>query len=233
LIPVLSHPNLAEPACDPPPVIPLSHAIPLVGAKHRIVLSNLSESQSQIGEDSSTNVPMAKKVGSRNKFRHGCGPKFLQLVEAVKDGGAGGRRRRVRGGGVVGRASSVPALQGGRGFSAVGVSSPANTTIEVVPLISSQIEGLNLEVVLPSLCNPNNVGSLSQGSEEVSVVPKSQLGPDVGNGQLVREATTILAIQKQVGFSFTMDEGTVIHKLVTEEIKDYAIAREREQNSSY
>jgi hypothetical protein len=233
LIPVLSHPNLAEPACDPPPVIPLSHAIPLVGAKHRIVLSNLSESQSQIGEDSSTNVPMAKKVGSRNKFPHGCGPKFLQLVEAVKDGDVGGRRRRVRGGGVVGRASSVPALQGGRGLSAVGVSSPANTTIEVVPLISSQIEGLNLEVVLPGLCNPNNVGSLSQGSEEVSVVPESQLGSDVGNGQVVREANIILAIQKQVGFSFSMDEGTVIHNLVTEEIKDRAIVREREHNSSY
>jgi hypothetical protein len=127
----------------------------------------------------------------------------------------------------------MPALQGGRGFSAVGVSSPANTKIEVVPLISSQIEGLNLEVVLPGLCNPNNVDSLSQGSEEVSVVPESQLGSDVGNGQLVREANIILAIQKQVGFSFSMDEGTVIHNLVTEQIKDRAIVREREQNSSY
>jgi hypothetical protein len=103
----------------------------------------------------------------------------------------------------------------------------------VVPLISSQIEGLNLEVVLPGLCNPNNVDSLSQGSEEVSVVPESQLGSDVGNGQLVREANIILAIQKQVGFSFSMTEGTVIHNLVTEQIKDRAIVREREQNSSY
>jgi hypothetical protein len=57
---------------------------------------------------------VVKKPGIRNKFPQGCGPKFFQLVEAVKDGGVGGRRRRARGGGDAGRSSFVPALQGGR-----------------------------------------------------------------------------------------------------------------------
>jgi hypothetical protein len=101
---------------------------------------------------------------------------------------------------------------------------------EAVPLISTQIEGLNLEVVLPGPFSPLLAGSISQGSEELSVVPESPLGPVVTNSQLIREATSILSIQKQVGFSFTMDDNTVIDNLVAEEVKDRAVMREREDD---
>jgi hypothetical protein len=75
---------------------------------------------------------------------------------------------------------------------------------------------LNLEVVLPGPCSPILAGSVSQGSEELSIVPESPLGPVVTNGQLIREATSILSIQKQVGFSFTMDDNAVIKRLKIE-----------------
>jgi hypothetical protein len=196
--------------------------------------SNLSESQTfpvdQIGLDITNQAPTVKKLGSRNKFPFGCGPKFLQLVEAVKEGGGGGRRRRARGGGEVGRSSSVPVLQGGRYRTAVGILTPSVTPIEPAPLISSQIEGLNLEVVLPAMCNPTMAGPQSLGSEVLSTVPESPLGSTSRNGQMIREASSILSIQKQVGFSFTMDDDTVINNLVAEEVNDRSAKREREQN---
>jgi hypothetical protein len=46
------------------------------------------------------------------------------------------------------------------------------------------------------------------------------LGPAVTNGQLIREATSILSIQKQVGFSFTMDDNIVIMREREEDIGD-------------
>jgi hypothetical protein len=90
--------------------------LPVTENENIIRYSNLSEAQSlnQIGDGNIPQAPAAKKLGNRSKFPFGCGPKFLQLVEAVKDGGGGGRRRRARGGGEVGRSSSVPVLQGGR-----------------------------------------------------------------------------------------------------------------------
>jgi hypothetical protein len=184
--------------------------------------SNLSEAQSlnQIGDDTIQQAPVAKKLGTRSKFPFGCGPKFLQLVEAVKDGGGGGRRRRARGGGEVGRSSSVPVTQGGRDRTSVGVLTQTANVTETVPLISSQIEGLNLEVVLPGPCSPILAGPISQDSEVLSIVPESPLGPAVTNGQLIREATSILSIQKQVGFSFTMDDNIVIMREREEDIGD-------------
>jgi hypothetical protein len=72
---------------------------------------------------------------------------------------------------------------------------------------------------------------ICQGSEALSAFPESPMGSEAANGHLIREATSILAIQKQVGFSFTMDDGIVIKNLVVEEVKDRSIMREREQNS--
>jgi hypothetical protein len=114
-------------------------AISIVVNKQKTVDSNLSESQSQNGVAIDSNAQVVKKLGNRSKFPQGCGPKFLQLVEAVKDGGVGGRRRRARGGGSVGRSSSVPAVEGERGRTSVGVLSPSEAVNEAPPLISSQI----------------------------------------------------------------------------------------------
>jgi hypothetical protein len=205
--------------------------LPVMTNQKTIICSNLSESQDQFSSDNNPLIHAAKKLGIRSKFPFGCGPKFLQLVEAVKDGGGGGRRRPARGGGEVGRSSSVPALQGGRARTVIGVATPPAMAIDPVPLISSQIEGLNLEVVLPGPCNSTLAVTDSQGSEALSIVLESPLEPVSSNGQLIREATSILAIQKQVGFSFTLDDATVINNLVVEEVKDRAVMREREDDN--
>jgi hypothetical protein len=229
---IQAQPISCSPPCDTEVLSKQLQILPVTVNETTMRLSNLSEDQSlrQTGDDNIPHVPVAKKLGNRSKFPFGCGPKFLQLVEAVKDGGGGGRRRRARGGGEVGRSSSVPVLQGGRERSTVGVLTTTENVAEAVPLISTQIEGLNLEVVLPGPFSPLLAGSISQGSEELSVVPESPLGPVVTNSQLIREATSILSIQKQVGFSFTMDDNTVIDNLVAEEVKDRAVMREREDD---
>jgi hypothetical protein len=86
-------------------------------------------------------------------------------------------------------------------------------------------------VVLPGPCNSTLAVTDSQGSEALSIVLESPLEPVSSNGQLIREATSILAIQKQVGFSFTLDDATVINNLVVEEVKDRAVMREREDDN--
>jgi hypothetical protein len=48
---------------------------------------------------------------------------------------------------------------------------------------------------------------------------------------LVREASTILDIQKKVGFTFTSNEDTVIMNLVNEEAKDRLKMKERVQQN--
>jgi hypothetical protein len=88
-----------------------------------------------------------------------------------------------------------------------------------------------LEVVLPgpiiSLIPKTN----GQQIEDLSCVPESPLNSEGMGGQLVREASTILDIQKKVGFTFTSNEDTVIMNLVNEEAKDRLKMKERVQQN--
>jgi hypothetical protein len=162
----------------------------------------------------------------------------LQLVEAVKEVGGGGRRRKGRGGGESGRSRSVPAKQGRNEVIGVPVNviedvTPNSSTNGVLPTTERNfdLEGLNLEVVLPChLVSPSTEGG-SQEGEVCTVVPETQLckgGPD---GRLMKEAKTIMGIQKKVGFSFPINEVQYVKKLIEEEIKDQEKLKAREQQT--
>ncbi|MCH79405.1 DUF4283 domain protein [Trifolium medium] len=210
-----------------------------VGAReeshNEMVFSSLSETQSfsqQISQEDQNQAPKLKKHGGRNKLPQGCGPKCLQLVEALKEGRGGGRRRRVRGAVEAGRSRSVPVLQGAvRNDLAFG-------TVEALPISDSSIvernihlEGLNLEVILPGPTSTPNIGLRSSPFDELSQVPESPVGSVGADGYMIREATTILGIQKQVGFSFSMSEANVRKLLVDEEVTDRSNMVGREQNN--
>jgi hypothetical protein len=99
---------------------------------NQLISSSLSENISSSTWEVQGVFPkhqVLKKQGSRSKLPLGCGPKFLQLVEAVKEVGGSGRRRRGRDGGEVGRSHSVPAKQGRS--EVIGV--PVNVVDDVIP----------------------------------------------------------------------------------------------------
>ncbi|WJX32140.1 hypothetical protein P8452_20505 [Trifolium repens] len=199
--------------------------------------SNLSDSSlpsdvSGEGQQSS----ILKKGVVRNKLPQGCGPKFLQLVEVANEGGRGGRRRRGRGrgGGAIGRSRSVPAMQGGRATRrSVDSLTPLANSEGVFVVHSSQLQEVNLEVVLPgpSPCSHND--AQGSDSQQQSFVPETPLGHEGENAQLLNEAKVILGIQKQVGFSFLTNDDTVLANLVKEEVKDRAVRKEREQTDGF
>jgi hypothetical protein len=91
------------------------------------------------------------------------------------------------------------------------------------------LEGLNLEVVLPGPDASHSYDPGSQESGAVSVVPESPMCSVDPDGQLTKEAKIILGIQKQVGFSFPNNEEDIVNNLVAEEIKDQEKLKEREQ----
>jgi hypothetical protein len=179
-----------------------------------------------------------KKQVPRVKFPQGCGPKFLKLVEAVKECGSSGRRRRQRGGEELGRARSVPASQRGR----LSSSAAAQADVEAIPILFADgetsttvtnlhLEGLNLEVVLPGPVVMPSAAMISPyigDSQEIQETPLIQQGIE---GQKRREAEKILEIQKQVGFSFTLNDDKVLNVLIEEETKDRAVKRVREQSN--
>jgi hypothetical protein len=110
----------------------------------------------EVDIDVVSNIANIKKQVPRVKFPQGCGPKFLKLVEAVKEGGGVGQRRRQRGGEEMGRSRSVPASQRGRLPNNVVVQADVETTSTLVvggesssAVRNFHWEGLNLEVVLP------------------------------------------------------------------------------------
>jgi hypothetical protein len=198
---------------------------------------NLSSAPREVEGDFSKHQ-VSKKQGTRDKLPLGCGPKFLQLVEAVKEVGGGGRRRRFRGGGEVGRSRSVPAKQGRSEVIEVPVNvvdgpiTPCCINGDVTTAERNfDLEGLNLEVVLPGHLVSHSHDLGSQEGEDCSVVPETQLSKGDSEGQLMKEAKTIMGIQKKVGFSFPINEVPFVKKLVEEEIKDQEKLKEREQQS--
>ncbi|WJX71897.1 hypothetical protein P8452_55837 [Trifolium repens] len=103
----------------------------------------------------SSNPPILKKQGIQNKLPHGCGPKFLKLAEAVKDGGGGGRRQRQQGAVEVGWSRSVPTFDRGRPAKGVIVQAESDLTPNNCGGDDSgrtmfHLEGLILELVLSS-----------------------------------------------------------------------------------
>jgi hypothetical protein len=201
-------------------------------------LSEKCSSDANEGEGVGSFIQAVKKQGGRGKLPLGCGPKFLQLVEAVKEVGGGGRRRKVRGGGESGRSRSVPAKQGRNEVIGVPVNviedvTPNSSTNGVLPTAERNfdLEGLNLEVVLPChLVSPSTEGG-SQEGEVCTVVPETQLCKSGPDGRLMKEAKTIMGIQKKVGFSFPINEVQYVKKLIEEEIKDQEKLKAREQQT--
>jgi hypothetical protein len=93
------------------------------------------------------------------------------------------------------------------------------------------LEGLNLEVVLPSPVVMPSAAMISPyigDSQEIQETPLIQQGIE---GQKRREAEKILEIQKQVGFSFTLNDDKVLNVLIEEETKDRDVKRVREQSN--
>jgi hypothetical protein len=205
---------------------------------NKLVFSSLSENTSpsqRVVEGIHPKLQPVKKHGNRIKLPLGSGPKCLQFVEAVKEVGGGGRRRRIKGGGEGGRSRSVPAKQ--RRSVAIGVvnvvdesgQTSSSNGIESTVERNFDLEGLNLEVVLPGPVVANSFDPVSQDSGAVSVVPESPLCSVDNNGQLIKEAKIILGIEKQVGFSFPINEEVIINNLVEEEIKDQDKMKVKEQ----
>jgi hypothetical protein len=230
--------NLLSNSIEPEAVLPTVLKGDIAKNQNLVEFSNLSESSHQSEKIGPSILPNLKKQVVRNKFPHGCGPKFLKLVEAVKDGGGGVRRRRTRGSVETRRSRSVPAKQGGRIQNGAVENSETGAIListthdeDSIEGRNFNFEGLNLEVVLPgpiiSLIPETN----GQQIEDLSCVPESPLNSEGMGGQLVREASTILDIQKKVGFTFTSNEDTVIMNLVNEEAKDRLKMKERVQQN--
>ncbi|MCI84695.1 hypothetical protein A2U01_0105973, partial [Trifolium medium] len=59
----------------------------------------------------------------------------------------------------------------------------------------------------------------------MTIVPESPIISEGAGGQIMREAETLLDIQKQVGFNFTLNDDMVRKNLVEEEVRDRATMR--------
>jgi hypothetical protein len=159
-------------------------------------------------------------------------------VEAVKEGGSIGRQRRQRGGEELGRARSVPASQRGR----LSTSAAAQADVEAIPILFADgetsttvtnlhLEGLNLEVVLPGPVAMPSAAMITPEPGDVQEIQETPVSQQGIEGQKRREAENILVIQKQVGFSFTLNDDKVLNVLIEEETKDRAVKRVREQSN--
>ncbi|WJX47284.1 hypothetical protein P8452_33995 [Trifolium repens] len=155
-----------------------------------------------------------RKLKSTAKFNPLCVPKCLKLVEAVKECGHRGKKRRQKGGGV---------QEKGRDKGGVGGS--GETTCQGEGSRRPMAEALEHQSPLPfvqrGVSTPASGIHLISGSVSSNgsvLVPETQGAAK----DILIQAAKLLSIQKVVGFYFAEPEGNTINHLVDQEIEDRA-----------
>jgi hypothetical protein len=160
----------------------------------------------------------SRKRGVRSKHSNPSVPKFIQIAEAMRDGGAKQRRKR--------RGQSRKYVQRLSDITIEGVSTTDGQEVELVSAVPGSPQGLMLEVVLPIFAT----------SSRVDIVPNSNEGAtdcQRERSQQECEASKLLSIQSQIVFCYKDQEGEVIKVLVDEESRDRLKKEEWEQRNSY
>jgi hypothetical protein len=146
-------------------------------------------------------------------------PKFLQLEEALKEGGGRWKKRKQEAKKV--ETSDEENLSGSEDISC---SDAEGGSISVVP---DSTLGINLEVVLPGI--PNTPGS---GLELLQF----QEGGDDGRSQIGKVdsgSAKLLQIQQQIGFRYNESDAEVIAVLEKDEQRDRSKKQEWEQSNGF
>jgi hypothetical protein len=141
-------------------------------------------------------------------------PKFIQLAEAVKDGGGKSKRRKKKISMAVDSNSSVE--------SSVGVKSTLPQENEAVSVRPVSGNGTILEVILP-VSQQNNLLAVGDVGDDF-------ISSNVVLGDL--EASKLLKIQKEVGFCYKENDDAVVQILSDEELRDRTKKAEWENRSS-
>jgi hypothetical protein len=163
-----------------------------------------------------------------SKFHQLGIPKCLQLVEAVKEGGIKSRRRRNKGGG---NSELVVGEKGmGEGEIEDGVAR-GNEELGVVGDEMLQPHDTS------KTCSPSSGINLFLEGDS-SAVPETQLGvsevqPIEDDRAKVVEAAKLLRIQKEVGFTFYVEDGEIVKELVQQEVCDQAKKMDWEEKNGY
>jgi hypothetical protein len=155
------------------------------------------------------------RTSSRRSKRAMVGaPKFIQLAEAVKDGGGKSKRRKKKISMAVDSNSSVE--------SSVGVKSTLPQENEAVSVRPVSGNGTILEVILP-VSQQNNLLAVGDVGDDF-------ISSNVVLGDL--EASKLLKIQKEVGFCYKENDDAVVQILSDEELRDRTKKAEWEHRSS-
>jgi hypothetical protein len=202
-------------------VVDFNDSISLVeergGASKKIDSNNSkSDSQDEMRRGRSRK-PREKSKNPKNSKNINLGkPKFVQLGEALKEGG--GRRKKKQGGEEKGRGSDS-------GDAArKGLHPQPSCDYSSSTYVPESDQGLILEVVLPFCQSTPNSGFalLQQGG--VDSVPQQQ---SVKNP----EPSKLLKLQQQVGFNYTEPDEEVIKILANDEQCDRKKKQEWEQKN--
>ncbi|KAK2423265.1 hypothetical protein QL285_033730 [Trifolium repens] len=141
-------------------------------------------------------------------------PKFIQLAEAVKDGGDKSKRRKKK-------KILMAAEQTSSAESSIGVQSSLPQENEVDPVRSASEKGITLEVILPVI-QQNHVLALGDDGDDIH-------STNADPGDL--EASKLLQIQKEVGFCYKENDGAVVQILSEGELRDRTKKAEWEQKT--
>jgi hypothetical protein len=142
-------------------------------------------------------------------------PKFIQLAEAVKDGGGKSKRRKKK-------KISMAVDSNSSVESSVGVKSTLPQENEAASVQSVSGNGTILEVILP-VSQQNNLQAIGD-------VGDAFISSNVAHGDL--EASKLLKIQKEVGFCYKENDDEVVQILSDEELRDRTKKAEWENRSS-
>jgi hypothetical protein len=162
-----------------------------------------------------------RKRGARAKPNKLSVPKFIQLAEAVKEGGGNHLGRRRKGGLPLKTQIDNPITSDGISVDAPTCSAHVDVVTATVPF---DPPGPILEVVLPPITNSSRSGIellLQEGTDD-----NTQAG--IQNDS---EEVKLLQIQKQIGFCYNAHDGEVVKVLKNDEARDRLNKREWEQRN--
>ncbi|MCH80896.1 hypothetical protein A2U01_0001672 [Trifolium medium] len=165
-------------------------------------------------------IPKLRKQKSCSKFNHLGAPKCLQLVEAVREGGAKATRRRMKGGG------PMPGVEDSYG---AGGKHQVKGKHGDKKSHRSNNQQNQMELPGPTIQRhtPSSGINLISKSENSNVPDSGPHNSDEGREKLV-ETAKLLGIQK-VGFTFEEADGVTLKQLVDQERCDRAKKMEWEQ----
>jgi hypothetical protein len=186
-----------------------------------VVFSSVSGSvEISLEGQQNASFPYIQKEKGKNKSRQpSLGvPKCIQLVEAVNNGRKGARKKKGRKGTARAGVSHESIDSGDRLVSkeaSVGNNEVCTGEEEESTLVRQQeVGGSGVEALL---------------REENSQNSEVQETGKIAENLLLKEASTLLGIQKAVGFTFEMEDNEVCDKMIADELRDRAQKVEREQ----